>query len=233
MTEKKTISRTSAGDCWNLVGTAGDGTCPELKTHVHCRNCTVYSERGRSLLDRPPPDDYLEEWAPILAQAKDVEPGETISVLVFRLGREWIAIRSRFLEEIVPRRTVHSIPHRTNNVLLGMVNVRGELLLCVSLAEVLHLGGEELQKQRAIGSVFGRMVVAAHTGERWVFPVDEVDRIHRFPLSQMETAPVTITKAATACSRGIFAIGARRIALLDEELLFAALKGSLSWQAIT
>jgi chemotaxis-related protein WspD len=233
MAEKEITSRTRGGDCWNMVGTAGDGTCPELEKYVHCRNCTVYSEKGRSLLDRPPPEDYLEEWAPILAQAKDNEPGETISVLAFRLGREWIAIRSGFLEEVVPRRAVHSIPHRTNNVLLGLVNVRGELLLCVSLAEILHAGGEGPQKQSGSGAVFGRMVVAAYSGDRWVFPVDEVDRIHRLPLSKLEAPPVTITKAATACSRGIFTIGARRIALLDEGLFFDALKGSLSWQAIT
>ena len=77
------------------------------------------------------------------------------------------------------------------------------------------------------------MIVIAHEGNRWVFPVDEVDRIHRFPLSKLEEAPVTITKAASACSKGIFAIGTRRMALLDEDLLFDALKGSLTWQTTT
>jgi chemotaxis-related protein WspD len=226
-------TRHDCGDCWKTIGTGGDGTCPELVEHVHCRNCPTYSERGRSLLDRPPPDGYVDEWRPILAQTKETETGESVSALVFRLGREWIAIRSRFLEEIVPTRTIHSIPHRTNAVLMGLANVRGELLLCVSLAEVLHLAVEEPARQGAAGAVFGRMVVAAHSGGRWVFPVDEVDSIYRFPLSDFETVPVTITKSASTCSRGIFTVDSRRIALLDEDLLFEALKGSLHWQTTT
>lgn len=232
MKERK-MSQTNVGDCWNTIGTAGDGTCPKLESHVHCRNCPVYSEKGRSLLDRPPPEDYLEEWRAILIQSKDEETGGKISVLIFRLGHEWIALKSAFVEEIVPKRVVHSIPHRSSNVLLGLVNVRGELLLCASLAEILHLGGEEQNIHQSGKAVFGRMIVVAHSGCRWVFPVDEVDRIHRFPLSKLEEAPVTITKAASASSRGIFAIGTRRIALLDENLLFDALKGSLFWQTTT
>ena len=30
-------------DCWNRIGVRGDGSCPELKQYVHCRNCPVYS----------------------------------------------------------------------------------------------------------------------------------------------------------------------------------------------
>lgn len=220
-------------DCWNTIGTAGDGSCPRLDTFVHCRNCSVYSEKGRSLLDRPSPDDYLEEWESVLARSKDDESNETISVLIFRLGREWAAVRSAFTQEVVPKRGIHSIPHRTSSVLLGLANIRGELLLCVSLAEILHLGEEEAQKQKSGGAIFGRMVVVAHSGERWVFPVDEVDRIHRVPVSKLEAAPVTISKAASACSKGIFMVGTRRIALLDENLLFDALRRSLHWQVTT
>ena len=145
------MSRTNMGDCWNTIGTAGDGTCPKLAVHVHCRNCPVYSEKGRSLLDRPPPEEYLEEWRAVLVQSKDEDAGQKISVLIFRLGHEWIALKSAFIEEIVPTRIIHSIPHRSSDVLLGLVNVRGELLLCVSLAEILHLGGggNRLHRNRA------------------------------------------------------------------------------------
>lgn len=226
-------SRPEGNDCWSEIGTAGSGSCPRLEAHVHCRNCPVYSEKGRSLLDRPPPDDYLDEWKPILAQAKKDETGDTISALVFRLGREWAALRSAFLEEILPMRTVHSIPHRTSAVLLGLVNVRGELLLCASMSEILRLEPEEAHKQQAGAAVFGRMVVAARSGDRWVFPVDEVDQIHRFPASELEAVPATMVKSASVCSHGIFTMGPRRIALLDEQLLFEALRRGLHWQTTT
>lgn len=226
-------SQAKDDDCWNEIGTEGDRTCARLETYVHCRNCPVYSDKGRSLLNRPPPEDYIDEWKPILALAKKSETGDVISALVFRLGREWVALKSGFLEEILPRRIVHSIPHRTSAILLGLVNVRGELLLCISLAEILHLEVEEEKKQRAGGAVFGRLVVAAHSGDRWAFPVDEVDQIHRFPASELQAVPATMAKDASSCSQGIFALDSRRIALLDEQLLFDGLKRSLHWQATT
>ncbi len=35
-------------DCWNRIGVRGDGSCPELKRHIHCRNCPVYSAAAAS-----------------------------------------------------------------------------------------------------------------------------------------------------------------------------------------
>jgi len=33
--------------CWTTIGVRGDASCPELKQHVHCRNCPVYSAGAR------------------------------------------------------------------------------------------------------------------------------------------------------------------------------------------
>ena len=37
------FARAGLNDCWNKIGVRGDGSCPELARHVHCRNCPVYS----------------------------------------------------------------------------------------------------------------------------------------------------------------------------------------------
>lgn len=234
ISEAESTSPETTVDCWNQIGTSGDGTCPELEEVVHCRNCPVFSREGRTLFDRPPPDDYIEEWKAQLAKTKPVETGDAVSAIAFRLGREWVALKSAFLEEIVAVRDIHTIPHRTNAILLGMVNVRGELLLCASISQVLRLEEHEESSEKEHGrAVFRRMVVASHSGDRWVFPVDEVDRIRRISASSLEPVPVTIARAATAFSQGIFIIDDRRIALLDEELLFSALRRSLHWQTTT
>ena len=39
--------------CWNEIGVQGNGSCPELRKVIHCRNCPVYSKAGVQLLDRP------------------------------------------------------------------------------------------------------------------------------------------------------------------------------------
>src|SRR3954471_24347257 len=61
------------GDCWNQIGTSGDGSCPELRTHVHCRNCPVFAAAARAFFDRPAPGGYLGEWPRSLAKSE--EPG--------------------------------------------------------------------------------------------------------------------------------------------------------------
>ena len=37
-----------AGDCWNKIGVSGDLSCPELNTHIHCRNCPVFAAAARA-----------------------------------------------------------------------------------------------------------------------------------------------------------------------------------------
>src|SRR5271166_6523855 len=95
-------------DCWNRIGTSGDGSCPELQTHIHCRNCPVFASAARTFFDRSAPANYLAEWTQWLAGSpaaggyESAKSGsldererdrELISVLIFRLGQEWLAFR--------------------------------------------------------------------------------------------------------------------------------------------
>src|SRR3954470_7772540 len=138
----------AVGDCWNRIGTSGDRSCPELQTHVHCRNCPVFASAARAFFDRPAPGGYLAEWTRWLAQSEEPgghEAGETIAggerdrvgVLIFRLGQEWLAFRTQTVAEGTLPRPVHRIPHRSNDVLIGLVNLRGQLQLCISLSGLL------------------------------------------------------------------------------------------------
>lgn len=219
--------------CWNRIGTSGSGTCPNLDEFFHCHNCPVYSQEGRKLFDREPVANYIQEWTDILTQEKDLEVVDTISVLVFRLGREWLSLKTSLFEQIVPSRSVHTIPHRSNAILLGLVNIRGELMLCASLAQVLNLETVDQRSLEHLIRTAPRMIVAGAGDDRWVFHVDEVDRIYHFPVSQMEAVPVTVAKSALAYSQGIFRLNGKRVAFLDERLIFSELKRSIRWQVTT
>ena len=39
-------------ECWRTIGIAGDKTCPELATFIHCRNCPVLAEAARTFFER-------------------------------------------------------------------------------------------------------------------------------------------------------------------------------------
>ena len=128
----------SQADCWNRIGVRGDRSCPELASVIHCRNCPVFADAGRQFLDAPCPEGYLDEWTARLAAPLEEVDADCLSVLTFRLGEEWLALPVLVLVEVTPPRTVHRVPHR-GGLLQGLVNIRGELHLCVRLGQLLGL----------------------------------------------------------------------------------------------
>src|SRR5262245_53190282 len=124
-------------DCWNRIGVRGDKSCAELPRHIHCRNCPVYSHAARSLLDANSPPDYVEFWTEQLARPVEQTQSDAQSLIVFRLGDECLALPTKVCVEVAELRPIHSLPHRRNQSVLGLVNVRGELLPCVSMAAIL------------------------------------------------------------------------------------------------
>ncbi|MBU5224438.1 chemotaxis protein CheW, partial [Vibrio cholerae] len=55
------------------------------------------------------------------------------------LGEEWLGIATRCLVEVAPLQPIHSLPHQRSRALLGVANVRGALVACLSLVELLGL----------------------------------------------------------------------------------------------
>jgi chemotaxis-related protein WspD len=210
-------------DCWNRIGVWGDRSCPELAKVVHCHHCPVFAAAGRRFLDAPSPEGYLEEWterliAPIEEAATDLQ-----SVLIFRLGEEWLALRVQVLIEVTNPRTIHRIPHRTG-LLAGLVNIRGELHLCVHLDRLLGKRTEDRGQRTEDGEGQRRWIVTEREGQRWVFPVDAVDQVYRFPAGDLTAVPATVARAGGRLSRGVFTWKDRPIGYLDDERLFQTLR---------
>jgi len=213
-------------DCWNSIGVHGDASCPELTKHIHCRNCPTYTAAATVLLDRDLPAAYLDEWKSHFAQERKVEELDTESIVVFRLGDEWLALPTAVFSEFVDMRAIHSLPHRRNGVLLGLTNVRGELLVCVSLDKVLGIVRETKKpRQRAVSK---RLVVIRDKDSRLVFPVDEVHGIHRFHPGELTEVPATVAKATATHTRAILPWEGQAIGCLDDQLLFYTLQRSLA-----
>jgi chemotaxis-related protein WspD len=211
------------GDCWNQIGVRGDRSCPELTKFVHCQNCPVFADAGRQFLDAPSPEGYFEEWterlvAPIEETATDLQ-----SVLIFRLGEEWLALRVQVLIEVTNARSIHRVPHRAG-LLAGLVNIRGELHLCVRLDRLLGKKAGARSQESEGGEAQLRWIVVEHDGERWVFPVDEIDQVYRVPARELTGVPATVARSASRMTRGVFAWHERAIGYLDDDRLFEALR---------
>ena len=214
-------------DCWSRIGVlGGDGSCVELEKFIHCRNCPVYSAAGAKLLDRALPIDYRQDWTEHFSRAKQIAtPGRT-SAVVFRIGTEWLALPTSVFQEVAERRAIHSLPHRRHGFVLGLINIRGELLVCVSLGRLLGLEKEtKMEKPR---TMYDRLLVANWDSQRLTFPVEEVYGIHRFHLEELKDPPATIAKANPTYTRGLLPWQKRNVGFLDAELVFSTLNRSLT-----
>jgi chemotaxis-related protein WspD len=220
--------RTHILDCWNKIGVWGDGSCPELVQHVHCRNCPVYSQAAVSLLQREPSAGYVEECTKHFAAGKHTDVSDLPPLVLFRIGAEWLALPAAVFKEIASPRTIHSLPHRRDGVVLGLVNVRGELLVCVSLGEVLGLDKTPPPHTEAARSGHRRLVVISRDGCRVAFQADEVHGIQHVSRRDLKEVPSTVVRAAATYTRAMLPWREKAVGCLDDQLLFHTLARSLA-----
>jgi chemotaxis-related protein WspD len=215
-------------DCWNTIGVWGhaDKRCPELLKLTHCRNCPVYSSAGRQLLDREHDETYLREWTVNLSRPREEKQSNLQSALIFRLGDEWFALPTKFIREVTYCNNHHSLPHRKNMVLRGIVNVRGELLLCVSLGYLFKL--QKSEKEHAKDKiVHQRYIVIGDSNEYYTFPASEVSSMLKFDQDTLQKAPSTVSDSSGSFILGIICHEDMKIGLIDCELLFHALQRNI------
>ena len=206
-------SRAAINDCWNKIGIHGDSSCERLERYIHCRNCPVYSQAAVGLLDTEVPADYLAQFTRHVAREKPSFEVDTLSLMVFRLATEWVSLPSSSCREVASERVIHSLPHRRHGAVPGLANIRGELLVCVSLK---HILGIESTSSRDVG----RVLVIQQGTHRTVCPVDQVHGIERFHSRALKTLPTTLADVAAKYTRAVVSWQGKSVGVLDADLLF-------------
>lgn len=149
---------------------------------------------------------------------------ETFSVLIFRLGTVWLALPTGVCKEVAEMRLIHTLPHRHGRTGLGLVNIRGELSLCLALSQFLGLEqSPDLADQVPPHMIYKRLVVAEHGSEHWVFPVDEIAGVEPCLLSAVHDVTASVPPAALAVARGSMLWHEKQVLYLDPASLFTAL----------
>ena len=206
------------GNCRNTLGVWGDRSCPELREHIHCRNCPVYARTGRAVLERDAGAAYLDLWRSRVATEEAAVANRQRSVVVFRVQGEWLALPTRLLREIVEPLAPHQVPHRRDPRFGGLVNVRGELIPAIRLGPLLGARPEVGANPRA----WARVLIVERDGAAWALPVEEVDGVHRVPEDELRTPPVTVGAGAPSFTAAVFTAARGDVGLLDDELLLHA-----------
>lgn len=210
-------------DCWNRIGVRGDKSCPLLPEHIHCRNCAVYAAAAVRLLDRY---SLGQQDVAALHSSDLYGKVESRSLLVFRLADEWLALATRCLVEVAPLQPVHSLPHQRSRALLGVANVRGALVACLSLGELLGVDPDSVVASTA--RITPRMLILAAENGSVVVPVDEVDAIHRIELATLEAGESPSAVAGARFTRAVLQFKGRSLRVLDDQLLMSAVTRSLT-----
>ncbi len=217
-------------NCWNKIGVWSNvkKRCPELDQAVHCRNCKVYAAFGRQQLDQPPSKEYLQEWATVISKDQKRIDKKRDSVFIFRAGSEWMALPARVIQEVVDMGKIHSLPHRRNKILRGLVSIRGKLELCFAIGELLGINRAEDLRGNPLYISPERLVVVEYNFQRYVFPVSQVYGIIKFYLSNLQQLPVTVSGSKAVYTRGIICVDNELDAgLLEADALFESLTRSL------
>jgi chemotaxis-related protein WspD len=208
--------------CWNQIGVWGERDCPKLTTYIHCHNCPIYANAGRQLLDREAPLEYLNEQTHLLAQNKETQRFDTISLGIFRLQEEWFALPVQLFKEVTEPSIIHTLPHRSNKIFLGLTSIKGEINICISLQELLGL--EKTTSVPNFSSVvYKRMILVEKEGHQWVFGVDEIYGVYRIAREALQNVPITISKATGTYTKSVIKWQEKTIGYLDEDLLFYAI----------
>jgi chemotaxis-related protein WspD len=198
-----------------IAATNGDRTLTDIQT------------AAARLLDREVSVESLHESTAHVAATKNAVELGTKSVVIFRIGTEWLALSTDVFQEIADRRTVRRVPGHRAGILSGLVNVRGELLLCVALEVILGLDNP-IEGSAEKSTAAERLMICKRGDARLAFQVNEVHGLYRYLPREMRNAPATLTRAAG----GIYTIGVvpwqgKIVGCLDDELLFYTLNKGL------
>ncbi|GLQ91076.1 chew domain protein [Dyella acidisoli] len=181
------------------------------------------------LLDRQLPEEYLQHWTAHLAR-KEVEAvrAGTQSILVFHVGAEWLAMPTGLFKEVVSSRAVHALPDRRKGAVLGLANIRGELVVCVSLSKLLGLEQTVAKKAEKRRISDWRLMMIEYEGTHTAFLVDDVHGTLRFHPDDLREVPSTLARATATYIKAMLPWQDQTIGILDEQLLIATLNRSLS-----
>ena len=181
------------------------------------------------LLDRSVTDVDLAAGAEGAARVAERRSRDSFGVLLFRLGKETLAVPAKVLRLTTPYTKPAPIPGRTTGLLRGLCNIRGELALCADLRRLLGL--EAAAAESNVTTEAGdnrRMVVIGPAEASWAFAVDGLIGVERIDENELQAPPMTVEHAIGAFVMGLAEIDGVQVTVLDGERILDGFKAALA-----
>ena len=177
---------------------------------------------GYRLLERKAEQLYIDEWTSLLA--KPISPVHDFKfkpLVIFRVFQELLALSTEVFVEIADKKSIHTIPGKSNDILLGVLNLRGQLRLCIALHNFLKIVPSQ---EEEILNTHQMILAIQKDGDFWTLPVHQVFGIYYCPPQDIRNIPVTVAKSTANYLQGIINWEGKNVGYLDDELLFFSLK---------
>ncbi|MEI7634700.1 MAG: chemotaxis protein CheW [bacterium] len=162
-----------------------------------------------------------------MAQPEQTDSKERQSLFIFSLNTEWFGLPAGIVEEVVDDRMPHSLPHRRDTIVKGIVNIRGQLVVCVSLSEMLGSAAAARVMPDA-GISASRLLVIRREHFRVAFAVTVAHGVEPYDTASLLAVPSTLAAASRKFTRGMLDWNGHAVGCLNEDLLFHALERGLS-----
>jgi len=143
-------------------------------------------------------------------------------MVIFRIGSEEFAIDIDLTKEIVTMRPITPIPE-TEDYVLGVMNLRGNLVPVLDLRRRLRAGAETASSGKGQPDI--RIIIARVDGKQTGLVVDGASEVLRVTDDMIEPPPDVITEIGAEYIGGIINLSDRFITVLD---LDRALKGEVT-----
>ena len=188
------------------------------KTAIDWREVERRLEAARAAVERVwAPDSgetrrILKARAEVLARppGQADAAGEQIEVVEFVLAYEHYAVETRCVREVCPLENLTPLPC-TPAFVLGIVNLRGEILSVIDIKKFFDLPEEGLTD-------LNKVIVLRSANMLFGILADAVAGVHRIPLAGIQPSLPTLTGVREAYLRGVTA---KRTVILDAEKLLA------------
>lgn len=182
------------------------------------------------LLDRPLNESDLHEHTLQVGQPPQQEHRRGSSVLIFSIGDELLALPAVEIARVTRAVRAHRVPHRNNEVFLGLGNVEGELMLCASLARLLDIersaGGKAHEGKTAAGAE-GWTIVLGTAQTRWAIVVDAVEGMEPVDPGATGPPPMTVERALVRFTDSLIRVDGKHAALLNAQRVFSGFEAAL------
>jgi len=159
----------------------------------------------------------MESQQLYIEDLKEVKDEDMLQLVGFKLGDEEYAIDVLKIQEIIRLVEITSVP-RTENYIMGVMNLRGKVIPVVDLRVRFNLEKSDFDKKT-------RIIVVRFEKENIGFVVDEVTQVVRINKSMIEPTPPLVGSIGQEYILGICKYDERLIILLDIDTLIYEDKG--------